>query len=513
MKLPIGIQDFRKIREGGLLYIDKTKQIHSILEGGDYFFLSRPRRFGKSLLLSTMRALYEGKKELFKGLWIEDKWDWDRQYPVIHIQFASQGIRTLGLEEAITTMINHLAKYELNVDLESKSYDTQFKELIYKVAKKSPTGKAVILIDEYDKPIIDYFDDLPQAKENRQVLKNFYSVLKDSDPYLELVFITGVSRFAKTSIFSDLNNLQNLTMDFAAVDLTGITYQEVETHFKKRLEEFAGRKQCSYDEMVAELKYWYNGYSWDGETMVYNPFSLLSYMRSGQFSNYWFETGTPTFLVKAMQERNLYKIDKTEAPDSVLDGYDLENINTLTILFQAGYLTVSKKFEFGIYELGYPNNEVRMSLEERLLNAYAHDDLGKGRVQALHISKALQKGDIEEMVRIVNTVFSTIPSNLWQKDNEAFYHALIHLTFSLVGVFVQSEINSSNGRLDAKVETDDTIYILEFKLDKTAEAALEQIREKQYFQPYLNSDKQRVGIGVNFSTATKEVEGFKVAYF
>ena len=353
MKLPVGIQTFTEIRENNYLYIDKTEQIHRICSRGKYFFLPRPRRFGKSLLLSTMKSLYEGRKDIFEGLWVENNWNWEKKYPVIHIQFASQGIRTLGLELAIETMLKELAQ-EQDVLLEEKRYDKNFKELIKKTAKKSPFGKAVLLIDEYDKPIVDYLDDIPQAKANRQMLKNFYSVLKDSDPYLELVFITGVSRFAKTSIFSDLNNIQNLTMDVKAVDLLGITYKEVDRYFTKQLQQLANQKGVSFEELYAQMQYWYNGYSWDGETKLYNPFSLLSFMQNGQFANYWFETGTPTFLVKAMRKRKMYNIDQIRASDAALDNYDIENLSTITILFQAGYLTIKDRLAEGIYTLEYP---------------------------------------------------------------------------------------------------------------------------------------------------------------
>ena len=513
MKLPVGIQTFAEIREEGYLYIDKTEQINNILTKGKYFFLSRPRRFGKSLLLSTIRSLYECRKDLFEGLWIADKWNWEEKYPVIHVQFASQGIRTLGLEKAITTMFKYLGKQELDISLENESYDTQFKELIFKAAQNSPTGKAVILIDEYDKPIIDYLDDLPKAKENRQILKNFYSILKDSDPYIELVFITGVSRFAKTSIFSDLNNIMNLTIHPLSLDLLGITQEEVEKHFSDRIEKIAEKSSLRPEALKQEIKHWYNGYSWDGETKVYNPFSLLSYFLTGKFRNFWFETGTPTFLVNAMRERKMYKIEKIRASDATLDGYDIESLNTTTILFQAGYLTINKEVRLGVYELVYPNNEVRISLQEYLLNTYRYDPLQTGKIKALDIAEAFESGEIEQVIETINYLFATIPSNLWQKDNEAFYHALIHLTFSLVGVFVQSEINSSNGRLDAMVETSETIYILEFKLDKTAEEALQQIRDKNYFQAYANREKQRVGIGINFSKKDKKVDGFEVVNF
>ncbi len=512
MKLPIGIQTFSEIRDRNLLYIDKTKQIHGILTSGKYFFLSRPRRFGKSLLLSTMHSLYEGRKDLFEGLWIADKWNWEKTYPVIHIQFASQGYRTIGLEKAVFQMIEQVAKF-LNISLESEGFSSRFKELIQKAAENSPSKKAVVLIDEYDKPIIDYLDDIPQATENRKILKSFYSVLKDSDPYLELVFITGVSRFAKTSIFSDLNNLQNLTLDETAVDLLGITYQEVEQYFTERLHFLAQKKKTTFDDLHEQMRYWYNGYSWDGALKVYNPFSLLSFMKAGQFQNYWFETGTPTFLINLMVNRKVFQIENLRVPDTTLSSYDIEYLQTPTLLFQTGYLTILRTYPMGVYELTYPNKEVKMSLEEHLLNKYTNDTSGKGRVHALQIAEYFKTEEIEQVIKTINGVFATIPYQLWQKDNETFYHALIHLTFSLVGVFIQSEINSSNGRLDAMIETVDAIYIIEFKLDKSADLALQQIQTKNYFAPYQSSLKKKVGIGINFSKELKAVEHYKLKEF
>ncbi len=509
MKLPIGIQTFSKIREGDYLYVDKTKHIHGIVSGGSYFFLSRPRRFGKSLLLSTMQALYEGRKELFEGLWITEQWDWEKQYPVIHIQFSKSDYQGKGLEAAIIEELKFNAT-RLGVSLEQTTAKSVFFELITKASK---SNKVVVLIDEYDKPIIDYLDDIPQARENRRILKNFYSVLKDSDPYLELVFITGVSRFAKTSIFSDLNNITNLTMHRYAVELLGITQEELTSCFSERIVGLAKEKQLSEEALIAQIRYWYNGYSWDGERKVYNPFSLLSFFIGRDFRNFWFETGTPTFLVNAMREKRMYNIDKIYAGDGMLASYDIENLNITTILFQTGYLTIGSKVGQEMYELVYPNNEVKISLEEYLLNTFRYDNLETGRTKAFFMANAFKANDIEKVVEIVNALFSSIPSNLWQQENEAFYHALTHLTFSLLGVYVQSEINSSKGRLDAKVETDDTIYILEFKLDKSAEEALRQIEEKQYFKPYLDDPRKRVGVGINFSTEERAVEGFLVKDF
>ena len=353
MKLPIGIQTFERIQKEGFLYIDKTKQIHRVLSQGNYFFLSRPRRFGKSLLLSTMKSLYEGRKDLFEGLWIENNWNWERQMPVIHVQFASQGVRTLGLEKAISSMLTEVGE-ELDIKLHKKGVDVQFKELIRTAAKQSVTGKVIVLIDEYDKPIIDNLDDIPQANANRDILKRFYSVLKDSDPYLELVFITGVSRFAKTSIFSDLNNLMNLTIHRNAMDLLGITQEEIKTYFSDKIQEIAINENITYDQLFDEIRHWYNGYSWNGKVKVYNPFSLLSYFVAEQFQNFWFETGTPTFLVKAMRDEGVYNINETIVSEANLNSFDYENLSVYTVLFQTGYLTIQEQLDLGIYQLTYP---------------------------------------------------------------------------------------------------------------------------------------------------------------
>lgn len=509
MKLPIGIQTFSEIRERNLLYVDKTRQIHDVISVGKYFFMSRPRRFGKSLLLSTMRSLYEGQKALFEGLWIYDQWNWDHKCPVIHIQFSKSDYQGKGLKQAIINEINENAA-RLGIELQETTVKSAFFELIQKASQKN---NVVILIDEYDKPIIDYLDDIPQANNNREILKSFYSILKDSDPYLELVFITGVSRFAKTSIFSDLNNLMNLSMHPLSMDLLGITPDELESYFSEAIQDIAKQQHIATDTLKEQIRHWYNGYSWNGVQKVYNPFSLLSYFVAKEFKNFWFETGTPTFLVKTMRRQKIFNINQLRATDTTLDSFDIEALNTTTILFQTGYLTIDKKLGAGAYQLQYPNHEVKQSLEEYLINAFSHDALGQGKIMALDIAEGFKHQDIDSVIRAINSVFSTIPSNLWQKDNEAFYHALIHLTFSLVGVFVTSEINSSNGRLDAKVETQDNIYILEFKLDQSAEAALQQIHNKQYFKPYANSSKQKIGIGINFSKTLKEVEHYLVEAF
>lgn len=509
MKLPIGIQTFEEIINNDYVYVDKTENIHRIITSGKYYFFSRPRRFGKSLLLSTMKSIYEGKKELFKGLWIENNRDWTRVNNVLHFRFSSQGINTLGLEKGLLIMLSEEAK-RLNIRLEKESYDLQFQELIIKAATNR---KVVVLIDEYDKPIIDHLDNLEQAVTNRQILKRFYSILKDADPYLELVFITGVSRFAKTSIFSDLNNLTNLTLDDETLSLLGFTYEEVAHYFDNQLHKIAKKNKTTFEETVEKMRFWYNGYSWNGDIKVYNPFSLLQFMRSGRYNNYWFDSGTPTFLTNQLRKQRVHKIENTTVSDMTLSSYDLEFLNPYTLLFQTGYLTIKSIPANGIFELDYPNNEVKISLEEHLLNAFSHDRMEMGKTTAYHIAQALKVGNIEAVIDFLNATFASLPYQLWQKENEAFYHAIIHLSMSLMGVYIQSELTMATGRLDAKVTTDDAIYILEFKLGKSAEIAIQQIEEKGYFKPHQNSGKKLIGVGINFSKEVKEINDWSVKEF
>ncbi|MCO6492478.1 MAG: ATP-binding protein [Phaeodactylibacter sp.] len=500
MKYPIGIQDFRELREGGYVYVDKTEHIHRIVTGGKYFFLSRPRRFGKSLLLSTMKELFSGSRELFEELWIENNWDWKKQNPVIWLKFSSYAYQTEGLEEAIKKGLL-LEAQRLGIKLGDANYKNYLQELIIKAASG---GKAVLLIDEYDKPIIDYLDDIPQAESNRDVLKNLYSILKDSDPYLELVFITGVSAFSKVSIFSDLNNLENLSLSTSAFTLLGLTHAELEHYFPGHLQQVN----------VEEMKNWYNGYSWGGEEKVYNPFSILRFFKEGRrFQNFWFETGTPTFLVREMRKHRYYDIDNIEASEHQLSAFDFKNLDPVTVLFQTGYLTIDSYDErFRVYQLRYPNEEVRFSLQQFLLNVYRDTMSGNALAPVVAITKAFEAKDVKQVMDTINSVFSTLPYELWQKENEHFYHALVHLIFSLLGAYVRSEVHTSKGRCDAIVETEDHIYAIEFKLDKTAEEALRQVREKGYLEPFMNSSKEKIALGVSFSTAEKKVSEALIAY-
>ena len=348
MKYPIGIQDFRTLREGGYAYVDKTEHIHRLLTTGKYYFFSRPRRFGKSLTVATMNELYSGSEELFGGLWVKDHWDFAAmRRPVVWLKFAKLDYHERGLSQALHAELLRIGR-EHGVELPEGTLKETLYNLLRSLSEKK--GRVALLIDEYDKPIIDYLDDLPRAEENQDILKRFYSVLKDSDPYLELVFITGVSAFSKVNIFSDLNNIRNISLDPAVNSLVGISEAELDTYF-------AGPLQDVDREL---LRKWYNGYSWTGEETVYNPFSFLSFLSTKRYANYWFETGTPTFLIKVLREQGRYNIREAIDIPSSLISFDIDCLDPITVLFQTGYLTVTNVIQQGMaYTLDYPNLEVR----------------------------------------------------------------------------------------------------------------------------------------------------------
>jgi hypothetical protein len=502
LNYPIGIQDFRKIRENSYHYIDKTELIHALLTQGNYYFLSRPRRFGKSLLLSIIKEIYQGSRKLFEDLWIADRWDWDKRHPVVHIKFAKSDYQGLGLAQAIFNELDKSAA-ELGVTLSKATFKERFEELL--VITNRTHGRVVLLVDEYDKPIIDYLEDQEKAKENREILKQFYSVLKDADPHLEFVFITGVSKFSKVSIFSDLNNLNDLTLHPKYSTLLGITPEELERYFGEQLTEME-EKTPDIRHLVRQM---YNGYSWDGQHSVYNPFSILNFLGSGALRNYWFETGTPTFLIELMREAGRFVWEEDEIV-ALLDlaSFDLERIDPATILFQTGYLSITELNEpEGWCTLNYPNREVRASLEQLLLGAYQYQT-GSGLPGVIRLRKALEQNDLEQVVAVINTSFSAIPSDLWKGATELHYHALVHLTFSLLGNYLKSEVNSSLGRCDAIVQTATHIYAFEFKLEQSAAIAIQQIINKNYLGPYQLDARQKVAVGINFTREKRGVTEF-----
>jgi len=491
-KYPIGIQAFSEIIEEGFIYVDKTELIHQLITSGKYYFLSRPRRFGKSLLLSTINEIFSGSKELFKGLWIENNWDWEQKHPVIRISFSDIGVATLGMTNAIFNALNQNA-VRLGVTLEQTTIDQQFAELIRKV---SVHGKVVILIDEYDKAIIDYLDDIPLAEANRTVMKNFYSVIKGSDEYIRLLLITGVSRFSKVSIFSDLNNLEDISVTETMNDLTGITQKELEYYFQEELASLAQKENITLEALKEKVKHWYNGYSWGGENTLYNPFSILSLMKQRRFSNFWFQTGTPTFLVKQIKQQQDFNFQDIQLSENALGNFDIANPLLPALLFQTGYLTI-KDYDTITrnYRLDYPNQEVADSFLDNLLSAYREVFPGNSSAETGNLLVALLNNDIPQMISALNDLIASIPYDHWRVDHESVFHIIMHLAFKKVGVDIESEVHSSTGRCDVLVKTATHIYTIELKLDKTAQEALDQIFEKKYLQPYQSAPRQKVAIG------------------
>lgn len=512
--LPISRQSFRKLREDDCIYVDKTPFIHELCRQGGMYFMSRPRRFGKSLLLSTIEELYSGSQELFKDLWIADKWDWAKKNPVVHISFLSVPYLSMGLEEGIRYYL--LEQYE-EQEIDSKGITDiglLFTRLIKEHYKRY--GKVVILIDEYDKPIIDYleFHKLEQAKANQEILGLFYGVLKDSDPYIRLLFITGVSKFTKVSLFSKLNNLNDLTIDPNYATMLGYTQEELEQNFVAYIDEaLLVFPHYIRQELLDKIRLWYNGYSWDGKNTLYNPFGILLFLSKKDFQGYWFDTGTPTFLVKKIIEQGSFNLDNIEADINFLNQYSLDNVELTSLLFQTGYLTIKEKREDGELVLSYPNYEVRMAMYTFLIDDMGHTQ-GGGGVTVRHLKKAFMDNNLDRVESILTALFAGLSFDVYTHQTiqqvEGFYHGLIHILFKCLGLYIQSEVHTAKGRADCVVETPTHIYLLEFKINSDAQTAFQQIIHKKYALQYGADRRIKIGIGVNFNSTSRELDDWKI---
>ena len=499
MKYTIGHQDFRKIRQRGFHYVDKTQHICRLVRDGGYLFLSRPRRFGKSLTVSTLNELYSNSAELFKGLWAEEHWDFaDKQRPVLWFKFAKLDYSTKGVTEALREEILDLAvQHEVPLSAELTLRDS-FWILIQAVAKTHPSGRVVILVDEYDKPIIDYLDDIPRAEANRDELRGFYGVLKDADPYIELVFITGVSAFSKVSLFSDLNNLQNLTLLPAAYTLVGITQTELETNFGPQLDATGVSRE--------EVRRWYNGYAWGEHERVYNPWSILQFLATGLLHNFWADSGTPTFLTKLLAQGGEYDIAPVKVRGAELLSFNLARLNPVAILFQAGYLTVKEGLDATQrYGLDYPNEEVRFTFLESLLSEYSFGEPGSPSTRVGHLYDAFCARDLDTVMQIIDVSLAAVPYQLWQRQGEAMVHAVIHTTFSVLGLYTHSEVSTRRGRADIVVEVPKYVYVIELKLGGTAAEALAQIEARGYAKAYADDEREVIRLGIAFDVESRQV--------
>ena len=512
-KLPIGIQTFEKIRREGCLYVDKTKFVWDLVSTGVPYFLSRPRRFGKSLLLSTFEAYFEGKKELFEGLAIEkleEKWD---KHPVLHLDLNA---RKYERPEDLIAMLNqYLEKWEAKYGDEKK--DRAPEERLEYVIQRAyeQTGKGVVvLVDEYDKPLLQSFHDEALFEAYRTTLKAFYGVLKSADKYLRFAFLTGVTKFSQVSVFSDLNQLNDISMDRNYAAVCGLTQQELLDNFQPELEALAEENELSFDETVELMTRQYDGYHFHpkGEGM-YNPFSVLNAFDKKEFGNYWFQTGTPTFLVKSLQQADYdlrTLMDGVETPAINFTEYRAEANNPIPLIYQSGYLTI-KEYDnrFKIYKLGFPNDEVRYGFLNFLVPFYTPITDDKKSFYIGQFVRELENGDTDAFMHRFEAFFADFPYELNDKT-ERHYQVVVYLIFKLMGQFTQAEVHSAQGRADAIVQTPKYVYVFEVKLNGTAEEALQQIHDKGYAVPFQTDNRQIVKVGVEFSTETRNVKRWLV---
>ena len=515
--LPTGMQYFKEIIENNYLYVDKTKYIHKIASTGKFYFLSRPRRFGKTLLVNTLEELFKGNKELFEGLYIQDKWNFEKNYPIIKIDFGDISHDTSSnLKLSLIKFLKDTAANE-NIKLEDIDLiPDKFSELIKKLHDKK--GKqVVILIDEYDKPIIKHLDDIELAESNRDILSSFYQVLKANDKYLRFVFLTGVSKFSKTSIFSELNNLSDLTVDPNFAKICGHTQEELEKYFKGYINKLAKKYNTSTNITLSYIKKWYNGYSWNGKDFLYNPYSILSFFEKGEFNNYWFDTGSPTFLIDLIMSNpeniNTFLNPKTKFKGS-FPSFDFEQVDLNTVLLQTGYLTIKeKKAELGKlpeYCLEIPNKEVHDSFYAHLLSYFTSKSPGAIQPMAEDMLKYIIDGKEEELTLSFESLLNNIPSVLHAKIediNEAYYHLLFSSWLQILGFDITNEDRTLGGDSDSVLRIDDLIVIIEYKYDTEMSIhtmlndGLEQIKNKGYHKAYQNKDL----IFVSIATKPREV--------
>ncbi len=516
-KLPIDQSSFEIIREDNLLYVDKTRYIHEMLETGRYFFMSRPRRFGKSLMVSALKCFFRNRKELFDGLWIAGHGDWKwEEYPVIVFDFSRISHDNPEMfRTGLAISLADTAQY-YGISLKKPLLREQFGELILSLSEK--TGKpAVILIDEYDKPVIDHLgkgeEALEIAKANRDILKYFLGTMKGGDvtPHIRFVFITGVSKFTRVSIFSDLNNLNDLSMNGSYAAMFGYTQEELETCFMPQIAQLAGKSGMSETAAMTQLAEYYDGYRFSEENIrVYNPFSVLRAISRLKFGNYWFETGTPAFLVNMLREMDYHlpDIEKLNVSEQIFSVYDLERLNPEALLFQTGYLTIHD-VRGRIFQIGYPNREVKLSFLESLIYSFSPKDSYSEMSRFLLLAEYLEAEDFKSFFETVNAIFASVSHTLKTEKNEAYFHTLFYLMVSASGSSVQSEVLTSRGRIDMVVEFADKIFIMEFKCGHSAQAALKQIHEKGYADMYAQKGKKRVLMGINFSTEKRAADEWK----
>ena len=505
---PIGIQNFEKIRNDGYFYVDKTALMYQMVKTGSYYFLSRPRRFGKSLLISTLEAYFQGKKDLFEGLAIEKlEKDWIK-YPILHLDL---NIEKYDTQESLDKILNDNLEYwesQYGSRPSETSFSLRFAGIIQRACEK--TGqRVVVLVDEYDKPMLQAIGNEELQKQFRDTLKTFYGALKTKDGCIKFALLTGVTKFGKVSVFSDLNNLDDISMWNEYIEICGVSEREIHENLETELHEFAAARGITYDKLCEELRECYDGYHFTHNSIgMYNPFSLLNAFKRKEFGSYWFETGTPTYLVKLLKKHHydLERMAHEETDAQVLNSIDSESTNPIPVIYQSGYLTIKGYDErFGMYRLGFPNREVEEGFIRFLLPFYANVNKVESPFEIQKFVREVESGDYNSFFRRLQSFFADTTYEVI-RDQELHYENVLFIVFKLVGFYVNVEYHTNEGRIDLVLQTDKFIYIMEFKLNGTAEDALQQINDKHYALPFEMDGRKLFKIGVNFSAETRNIE-------
>ncbi len=510
-KLPIGIQTLSKIIEDGFVYVDKTEIALRIVERGQYYFLSRPRRFGKSLFLSTLKEIFEGNEALFKGLYIDGKWDFSKTKPVIHLSFGSGISRSIEALHRNMKWMFMKAEKSLGISLKDDLLPKEKLTLLITEAYERTGKKVVILIDEYDKPILDNITNEATARIMRDEMREFYSVIKDYDGFIELVFITGVSKFSKMSLFSGLNNLNDITLDERYATICGYTDKDLDNVFGKHLEGVDRDK----------VREWYNGYNYLGDK-VYNPFDILLFIDKGhEFRNYWWSTGNPQFLIELITSKSysVPNVENYEATEAILNSFDVDRVDIEALLWQTGYLTIKEKYTDRNrlkYRLVIPNLEIQLSLNDCFIDALTTQKSEKLNFQD-RLYDVLTEGDLDALQQVLKSLFSSIPyhnfTNNKIADYEGYYASVIYAYFASLGFEIIAEDTTSQARIDMTLKVEDKIYIFEFKVINNSATgnALEQIKAKKYHKKYLSEEKDIFLVGIEFNREERNIERFEWA--
>lgn len=515
--LPTSKSDIAVILENNMLYVDKTRYVYEMIKNPGCYFLSRPRRFGKSMLLSTFEKVFQADKELFKEQWIYNSpWQWDT-YPIIRLDFnvAIDTDLKMYIKDRLRQVAIHYGIFDEKY-YENSSYDNYFNDLVKKLYTTFKEIGVVVLIDEYDKPILDVIENIELAEKKRDTLKGFYTVMKGLDDELRFVFLTGVSRFSKVGVFSGLNNLKDISMLDNYSDICGISQEELEYYGAGYIQALADKESLTYTECLEKVKSWYNGFCFSRRGLsVYNPYSTMNVLEDREFKSYWFSSGNASFLIKLMKQQDnleLFQLDEYKADMSTFDTFDIENLNIIAILFQAGYLTIKRyNATFNEYILSYPNQEVSQSFKRNVLSLWSKPSANPDNA-LLNIAHALTDNHLVIVMNNLKRIFVNLDYDI-QLSRENNYQSIFYLIFQLLGFYIKTEYKTALGRIDALVETKSNIYVFEFKLDKSAKEALDQIKGKDYALRFADRGKPVYLIGANFNSEKRNIDDYIIEEF